>query len=417
MRGRQLIIILILLVGIGGTGVFLYNRSAQSWKNSSSTAGGKKLIDFPINDVAQVTIKGRGGEVNLVRASDGWKVKERADYPANFETIGGLLRRLWELRPLQEVEVGPSQFGRLELSPPGSEATTGTLLELKDAQGKRLAAMLLGKKYLKQTDVPSSQMGFPAGRYIKTEDGSNRVVLVSDTFNEVEPKPEGWLKREFFRIENPKTISLASSTADMNWNVARDTASDPWTLRDAKPGEQFDPGKFASIPGALANPMFADVLPNSTGSAETGLDQPSTLTAETSDNFSYVVRIGKQMGDNFPAAVTVTAQLPKERMPGKDEKPEDKARLDQEFQTKQKQLTNKLAQEEKLNGHIYLLAKTTIDQPLKPRSALMADKPTPTASPIATAAARPPAPPQPSGRGPRPNRSLSPAASPAKPRG
>jgi hypothetical protein len=294
MRSRQLIVILVLLVVIGGLGIFLYNRSAESWK-SSSTATEKKFVDFPINDVAQVTIKSRGTEVNLVRANDGWKVKERNDYPANFETIGSLLRRLWELRPLQEVEVGPSQFGRLELSPPGPEATAGTLLELKDAQGKRLAGLLLGKKYMKQTDMPSSQMGFPAGRYAKTED-ENRVVLVSDTFNEVEAKPERWLEREFFRVENPKGISLASPTADLNWNVARNTANDPWVLRDAKPGEQFDAGKFASAPGALANPMFADVLPGSTAPAETGLDQPSTLTADTFDNFSYVVRIGKQMG-------------------------------------------------------------------------------------------------------------------------
>jgi hypothetical protein len=106
----------------------------------------------------------------------------------------------------------------------------------------------------------------------------------------------------------------------------------------------------------------------------------------------------------------VTAQLPKERTPGKDEKPEDKARLDQEFQTKQKQLTDKLAQEQKLNGHIYLLAKTTIDQLVKPRSALMADKASPTASPSPTGAAKPAEPLQQPAHGGRPNRS------PAKPR-
>ena len=46
--------------------------------------------------------------------------------------------------------------------------------------------------------------------------------------------------------------------------------------------------------------------------------------------------------------VAVTAQLPKERTPGKDEKPEDKARLDKEFKDKQKKLEDKLSQEQSL---------------------------------------------------------------------
>src|SRR5205085_11205640 len=113
-------------------------RGAKSWKSSSSSAPDGKLIDFPINDVAQVTIKGRGSEVNFVREGEHWKVKERANYPANFENIGTVLRKFWELRPVQELEVGPSQLGRLELNPPGAEPTTGTVVELKDGQGKRL---------------------------------------------------------------------------------------------------------------------------------------------------------------------------------------------------------------------------------------------------------------------------------------
>ncbi len=46
--------------------------------------------------------------------------------------------------------------------------------------------------------------------------------------------------------------------------------------------------------------------------------------------------------------VAVTAQIPKERTPGKDEKPEDKAKLDKEFKEKQKKLEDKLSQGAKL---------------------------------------------------------------------
>jgi len=62
---------------------------------------------------------------------------------------------------------------------------------------------------------------------------------------------------------------------------------------------------------------------------------------------------------------------------------QDKARLDQEFQTKQKQLADKLAAEQKLPTRPYLIAKPTIDQVLKDRASLLAEKkpsPSPTAS-------------------------------------
>src|SRR6185436_9393016 len=152
---------------------------------------------------------------------------------------------------------------------------------------------------------------------------------------------------------------------------------------------------------------FADVLSPDAPAGETGLDKPSTVRIETFDNFSYELRIGKLTGENYPVLVSVKAELPKERTPAADEKPEDKAKLDQEFQTKQKQLTEKLANEQKLPTRPYLIAKATIDQMLKDRASLMAEK-KPTPSPSA------PSPPGAQGAPPGKSPVLPrPAASPA----
>ena len=74
---------------------------------------------------------------------------ERSDYPADFEKVAGLLRKLWELHAAQDVEVGPSQLGRLQLLEPGSDPNSGTLINLKDDSTKVLGSLLLGKKLLK----------------------------------------------------------------------------------------------------------------------------------------------------------------------------------------------------------------------------------------------------------------------------
>ena len=95
------------------------------------------------------------------------------------------------------------------------------------------------------------------------------------------------------------------------------------------------------------------------------------------------------MGENYPVLVSVSAQLPKERAPGKDEKPEDKTKLDQEFQVKQKQLSDKLDKEKKFESRPYLISKNTIDQLTIDRKGLLAEKPTPSPTPTASPSTTP----------------------------
>lgn len=409
MKGKQLALVLVLLVVFGGIALFLNQRNSASWSDTATTAGGK-ILDFPLNDVSQVTIKEGGAEVNLAKKDEVWTVKERADYPADFDKVSALLRKLWELKPVQDVKIGPSQLARLQLTEPAPGSNSGALLDLKGAGDKRLAALLLGKKSLKNPDQPASEGGgIAAGRYVMGQDGSNRVFLVSDTFDEIQMKPEQWLSRDFIKIENPKSITVTGTAPAMNWTLVRDAAASPWKLADAKPGEELDNAKASGVASIFAYGSFADVLAPDAPVAETGLDRPSSVRIETFDNFSYELRIGKLTGENYPVLVSVKGEPPKERTAAADEKPEDKARLDQEFQAKQKQLTDKLAKEQTLPARPYLIAKPTIEQMLKDRASLMPEK---KPSPSPTAAASP--------AGPKPASLLKPpvaaprsAASPA----
>ena len=280
---------------------------------------------------------------------------------------------------MQEVKVGPSQFGRLQLVPPGKGANGGIFIDLK-GKDKRFAALLFGKKYIRESpDLRFGEGGIPVGRYVKAEGGAG-VVLVSDILNEVEPEAKQWLDHDFIKIENPKSIAIAGATSEKNWKVVRNSANEPWEFASAKQGEKVDANKFTPVVNSLTASTFTDVLAPDAKPAETGLGHPTTVTIETFDGFTYVLRIGKPMGENYPELVSVTAQLPKDRTPGKDEKPKDKARLDQEFQKKQKELSDKLAKEKKFENRPYLISKLTIDAILKDRSAFFPAKPSPTPS-------------------------------------
>ena len=314
-----------------------------------------------------------------------WTVRERADYPADFDKVSALLRKLWELRPVQDVKIGPSQLARLQLGEPSADANSSILVDLKGAGDQRLSALLLGKTFLKNSEqMPGPSGGFPAGRYVMTQDGANRVFLISDALAEAETKPEQWVSHDFARVENPKVIAVAGPTPDLNWTLTRESPTTPWKLADAKAGEDLDAAKTSGLTNIFAAGSFVDVLAPDVPAAETGLDKPSTVRIETFDNFAYEFRIGKLMGENYPILVSVKADLPKERTAAADEKPEDKAKLDQEFQARQKQLADKLEKEQKLAARPYLIAKATIEQLQKDRSAFMAEKkPSPSPSPIA----------------------------------
>ena len=222
MRGRQLAVVLVLLAVLGGVALFLHSRRASSWRDTATSSEGK-MLKFPLNDVSHLTIKNSTAELNLVKKDDLWKVKERFDYPADFDKVAALLRKLWETHPAQDVRIGPSQLVRLQLTEPGQDPNSGILIDLKGSDDRRYAALLLGKKHLRESDQSFAPAGgIPAGRYVMALDGSNRVFLVSDTFNDVEVQPERWLNHEFIKVENPKFIAVTGPSSATNWKLVRE---------------------------------------------------------------------------------------------------------------------------------------------------------------------------------------------------
>jgi hypothetical protein len=201
------------------------------------------------------------------------------------------------------------------------------------------------------------------------------VAVVSDPLSNLEAKPDQWLNKDFFKVEKIRSIAVVYPAATNSWKVSRDTetASD-WKLADAKPDEKLDSSKTSSFSYALNSPTFNDVLLADTKPEQSGLDKPTVITLDTFDNFAYTIKLGQKTNDNLPMAVAVTAQIPKERTPGKDEKPEDKARLDKEFKDQQKKLDDKLSQEKSFQKWVYLVSNWTFDSLLKDRAQLLAEK-------------------------------------------
>ena len=397
MKGKQLFLLLLLAAVVGSISYILSAGSRASW--SESGGGGGKVIEFPINDVTNLKIKSSAGELNLVKKGEEWVVQERADYPASFQMVSGFVRKLWDLKTGQEVKVGPSQMARLELVPPGQGDKTGTLVEMGGADGRALATLLLGKNYGSSTGgelgLPET-IEVPKGRYVQPLNGV-RVSLVSDPLDDARPDPKPWLRKDFVKIIGPKTIAVSGPTADRTWTVTRANANAEWSLADARPEEKADNSKTFRLSRVFSAPTFLDVLAPDADPVPYGLDQPTIAKIETFDGFHYELQIGKTNGETFPTRLSVSADLPKERTPDQNEKPEEKAKLDDAFKARQKELAEKLTNEQRLAASAYLVPKIFVEELLKDRAALLAHKPSAPSTPPAPTiplTTSPPAPPQ-----------------------
>jgi len=379
MNSRQLTLIVVFAVVLAAIGWILFHRGTRSWE-SQPTSGDAKVVEFPLNDVAHIAIKDGTSELNLVRKEDGWVVRERADYPANFEHVSRLLRKIWNMKPVQTLQVGPSQLGRFDLVAPASGAKGATLLDLKDKDEKRVAALLVGKQYFKKSNQNFGPAGgFAAGRYVMPENGSKRVVLVSDPLQDLTTKPERWLNLDFIKIEKPKTIALDGATPTMKWKLERENESADWKFADAKPAEELDQAKASTLAGSISNLRFTDALDQKAKPETTGLDHPSTATIETSDGFTYTLKIGKLNGEGYPMTLSIEAMLPAAQASASpNEKPEDQKKREEEFSKKKKTLEEKLAREKKFEGRPFLINKFAAEQLLKNRADLIKTEPSPT---------------------------------------
>jgi hypothetical protein len=383
MNRKQLIILLVLVVALGIAGKVLYQRNQSSWQGGGREGAALKLMgDLPVNEVAAIVIKGGTNQLDLVRKDSLWRVKERNDYPADFSAISGFLLKAMDLKAAQTEEIGPSQLGRYKLLPPGPATNTAVLVELRDQGGKVIKSLLLGKTHMRKSEGRRSPMGemgdnegYPDGRYVMVGTGGKTVAVVSDPLSNLEAKPETWLNKDFFKVERIRSIAVAFPVATNSWKVTRDTETgSDWKLADAKPEEKLDSAKTSSFSYALSSPSFTDVMPPDTKPEQTGLDKPTVITLDTFDNFAYTIKVGQKTNDNLPMVVAIMAQIPKERTPGKDEKAEDKTRLDKEFKDKQKKLEDKLSQEQAYEKWVYLVSNWTVDSLLKDRSQLLVEK-------------------------------------------
>src|SRR5258707_298238 len=283
MNRKQLATLFVLVIVVGGAGLVLRKNQTASWQGGDPLIGKKLLGNLPVNDIAHLALKQGASQLNLVKQDDLGRVQERNGCPGNYSEISDFLLKLRDLKIVQSENSTPSQLQKLALVP-GQATNSALIVDLKGQNDKTIKSILLGKKHMKKNDRPSpmgemGDEGWPDGRYVKVGDSAN-VALISDGLANIEPKPEQWLNKDFFKIEKVRSIVVTFPAATNSWKLTRDTESAEWKMADAKPGEQLDASRASGVANPFGSPSFANVA---TGAKpeDAGLDKPTLVTADT----------------------------------------------------------------------------------------------------------------------------------------
>ena len=373
MSRKQFVILLIVLGVLGAIGLGLVWQNSAAYRASGAKIGAKLLPQLKIADVAQVRLQDAKHEVTLVRKEKSWVVQERGGYPASFQEISDLLIKLVELKVTQSEHVGASLWPRVELADPGKGDGVGTAIEFKDAAGKPLGRLVLGKKVLKKdpmNPLPAAKDGVPAGRYVRVDGAGDIIVVVSDPLEKAVAEPGRWLNREFFKAERIRTLAVGQGGGAPRWMIARAEEWGQWKF--AAGGGDLNPSAAVSATNKLSALTFKDVAVDPKALAA---GKPTFVVATTFDGLSYAVRLTRvAKGDDYLLGFTVTGELPKQRAAEKGEKPEEKERRDKEFSEARKRMAERIAAEKALAKWTYVIAGSEVEPLLKSRDDMLAPK-------------------------------------------
>ena len=401
MNSSQFKKLIVLLLIVGGVGFLFWSMDRKAWEQSESNLGGKVIPDFPLNDVASITLKDADNEIAVARKDEIWTVTDRWDYPADFSKVRDLVQDVWDLKVTRNITAGPSQYGRLGLVTPGKGADSGILLTFKDASNGEVGNLLLGKEHMRKSEAPSQFGGggeFPDGRYVLPNGNGEAIALVSETFSSVDVDPTYWLSKDFLKVEKLQSVKVTHPEPADSWSISRDSDTADMVLAGLEEGEELDSTKSYSLKNILSSPSFDDISDPSSAAEDLGLDTPITAELKTFDGFTYTVKLGKASSeDKYPISVAVSADIASEREKPEDEKEEDSERLDKEFNDNKQKLEEKLENEKAYEAWTYIVSKWTVDALLNKRADLIkqpeeedASAATATGAPIP---AGPPAPP------------------------
>lgn len=260
-------------------------------------------------DTIEVQKKGKG-EVHLNQKDNGWRVKEKYDYPASLEKIRDLIGALQEAEIKAKKTADPNKHARLELT--AEQATRIRMLSGNDV----LLDVMVGKQ------GPNYQ-----GRYVRLSD-SNQTYWIDKNLD-VSLDAVHWLDRDLISIEpaQVKRVTYQAQGAKKPLIVERHSPTDKhFSVRDLPQDRALAFEGAADVADTvLLGLRLEDVMPRP---ANTPQKPVFTTTVDTFDGKHVVIRMFEPKENELWAEFDVSF-LPENIVQTQTSAPSDKPSDDQ----------------------------------------------------------------------------------------
>lgn len=167
-----------------------------------------------INDIRAIDIVRTEEAFTMVRKGDGWVMKDRYDYPVRFDKVKEALLTMTEMKTLEPATNKSELFNKLEVAPSGKDSTGGQIT-LKDANGRVIASLLVGRRAYSRGPAAIDQL------YVRKPD-ENQAWLVKGAID-VGRRPVDWLVRDIIDVNRDRVRETQVREPDGKMLVVRET--------------------------------------------------------------------------------------------------------------------------------------------------------------------------------------------------
>ena len=160
-----------------------------------------------VNEVVRVDVTSAGETFTLQRAASGWVAPGRAGYRLDGDKVHNLVVGAAGLTRLQPKTARPERFAELGLRDPADEDSRAVGLQLMDAGGQGIAAIIVGERRPAKGDPTRTEY------YVRVP-GEERSWLVLGTLPDEAGEMVDWLDRRVVRLDEPRIARVRVTHPD-----------------------------------------------------------------------------------------------------------------------------------------------------------------------------------------------------------
>lgn len=197
MSLKTLISLLVALAVLGGAAYVMNKKPAARVTVGGVTGGDKAFPELNVNAINSVELVSMSETIRLARASAGWVVESMHNYPAQFSSIAGFLRKLNDLNVSLVMREGEATLEELGLDT-ATFSPDRLDVALSYEGGKSPVRFTLGANKAPKESAGMGMGGFAQSRFMRIDNGPS--LQVDETFTELGRRPEDWIDRQLFQV-------------------------------------------------------------------------------------------------------------------------------------------------------------------------------------------------------------------------